>query len=493
MPRRHVFLFTTGPGLLAAALLALSACAEPMPRAPTAPSGGDGAGPESSAVVLETRVALPEAAGRRQVSLRSFLLPAGADQAACEALEPVAPEEVVAEALVAGQLTLAVLEVGPSGVRLAGRPVAGEDGRPLAPEELAVPLESVEAAPLTGALRRLREVVDATPCATEVPLLLAMDRSEPMEVLLGAVNSANSAGFSEVLTLTEGQVLPPPAPPGARSVVAVVHPGGELEIGTAQSEPMTRGSTDQLGQLLDRALVDRARLGCAALLPVTGATLAEHLAAEQAFAELGVWPATTMGTKEAPPAPDPTPSLPQTRAWRLDEPLTAAGPTPWIVRPAEDGRECAEDGMVTLDGGNAPSSFVGRPLPDLAFQLEGRPAKLSDIPGIRVVDVWATWCGPCVRSLPELERIAETWRERGVTVLALSADDTADDVAAFFEGSPPPVYRLGWAGPEVRDSLGINYVPFTAVLDAQGDVVYAGKAAGSAIDSALAELLGAAM
>jgi thiol-disulfide isomerase/thioredoxin len=490
MPLRHVPL-TIGPTFLAAALLALSACSEPPPQVPATPTDGEVDGMDSGSVVLETRVALPEAAGRRQVSLRSFLLPAGSDRAACEALEPGAPEEVVAQALEAGRLTLAVVEIGTGGVRLGGHPVPGTDGGPLASGELAVPLDVVETAPLTVALRKLRKVVDLTPCATEVPLLLAVDRSVPMEAVLGAVNSGSWGGFSEVVTLTGGHVPARAERPGGRSVVAVIHPGGELEIGTAQIESMVRGPTSQLGQLLDRALVHRSRLGCAALMPMSGATLGEHLAVEQAFAELGVWPATAMGTRGTPPTTRPAPVPSQARAWRLDEPLVVAGPTSWVVERSPDGRECSEDGQVTLEERGPPSSFVGRPLPDLAFQLDGRPARLSDIPGVRVVDVWATWCGPCVRSLPELDRIAEVWRGRGVTVLALSADDSAGDVAAFFEGSPPPNYQIGWAGPEVRDVLGINYVPFIAVLDGQGNVVHAGKAAGPAIESALAELFGA--
>lgn len=51
-----------------------------------------------------------------------------------------------------------------------------------------------------------------------------------------------------------------------------------------------------------------------------------------------------------------------------------------------------------------------------------------------LVDFWATWCGPCRRTIPDIERLYETYGDRGLVVLGLSLDDgTASDamIAAF--------------------------------------------------------------
>jgi thiol-disulfide isomerase/thioredoxin len=51
-----------------------------------------------------------------------------------------------------------------------------------------------------------------------------------------------------------------------------------------------------------------------------------------------------------------------------------------------------------------------------------------------LVDFWATWCGPCLKTIPDIERLYETYGDRGLVVLGLSLDDaTASDamIAAF--------------------------------------------------------------
>jgi thiol-disulfide isomerase/thioredoxin len=42
---------------------------------------------------------------------------------------------------------------------------------------------------------------------------------------------------------------------------------------------------------------------------------------------------------------------------------------------------------------------------------------------VRVLTIWATWCAPCVAEMPEMQRIHESYRDRGVSLVALSMDD----------------------------------------------------------------------
>ena len=62
---------------------------------------------------------------------------------------------------------------------------------------------------------------------------------------------------------------------------------------------------------------------------------------------------------------------------------------------------------------------------------EGTPASLA-APGarLRLVNFWATWCAPCRKEMPELNRFADEYRNRGVVVIGVAADEI-EDVRAF--------------------------------------------------------------
>lgn len=129
---------------------------------------------------------------------------------------------------------------------------------------------------------------------------------------------------------------------------------------------------------------------------------------------------------------------------------------------------------------------AGLPAPDAPFLTpEGEPTRLADYAGKPVlVNFWATWCAPCVKELPTLDRLAG--REAGrLTVLAISQDSDGDDGTAaqkvdrFFEQRR--FANLGaYRDPEnaVMTRLAIGTLPTTILYDAAGKEVwrYAGDA-----------------
>ena len=111
-----------------------------------------------------------------------------------------------------------------------------------------------------------------------------------------------------------------------------------------------------------------------------------------------------------------------------------------------------------------------------------------------LVDIWATWCPPCRRSLPE---VAELQRRGGddFVVLALSIDDHGwQDVRPFLEQNPQLGLRAGIpAGAKGLEPFGsIRAIPTTLVIDRQGRIRtrwsgYLAGQAGKALKEALAE------
>ena len=121
-------------------------------------------------------------------------------------------------------------------------------------------------------------------------------------------------------------------------------------------------------------------------------------------------------------------------------------------------------------GAGAKGLAVGEPAPSIdATLLDGSHFSLSDMRGkVVVVNIWATWCGPCRAEMPALEAFYKAHRNQGLVVLAISADDRSDidEVRAVMRDFTYPAAMA-------RDSKIGGYgrlwrVPLTFVIDRDG-------------------------
>ena len=73
-----------------------------------------------------------------------------------------------------------------------------------------------------------------------------------------------------------------------------------------------------------------------------------------------------------------------------------------------------------------PGPKVGDLAPDFTvIDAAGKEVKLSDFRGkLVLLDIWATWCGPCVASMPHNSELAEKFAKDGFVILAVCASDT---------------------------------------------------------------------
>ncbi|MCF8370465.1 MAG: TlpA family protein disulfide reductase [Bacteroidales bacterium] len=74
------------------------------------------------------------------------------------------------------------------------------------------------------------------------------------------------------------------------------------------------------------------------------------------------------------------------------------------------------------------SLAAGMPAPDFScVDLDGKEYKLSGFLGKYVyLDIWATWCGPCLREIPELEKMHEEYADKNIAIISISIDDTPE-------------------------------------------------------------------
>ena len=120
-----------------------------------------------------------------------------------------------------------------------------------------------------------------------------------------------------------------------------------------------------------------------------------------------------------------------------------------------------------------PSALIGRDVP--GFELPGLGDKpglaAADLksPGVKIVNVWASWCGPCRIEHPKLVALAA----EGVTVYGLNYKDAPENAAVFLEELGDPYTRIGV---DERGRVGIDFgvygVPETFVVDAEGKIRY---------------------
>ena len=105
-------------------------------------------------------------------------------------------------------------------------------------------------------------------------------------------------------------------------------------------------------------------------------------------------------------------------------------------------------------------------LPD----LNGGRVTLASLEGkVLVVDFWATWCGPCIKEIPEY---AEFWRKnqpRGVEVLGVVMESGSPDEILDFVREYRIPYRQLLGDDEIASEFGVNQgLPTTFVIDGEG-------------------------
>ncbi len=113
-----------------------------------------------------------------------------------------------------------------------------------------------------------------------------------------------------------------------------------------------------------------------------------------------------------------------------------------------------------------------RPVPEEPFfDAQGAPRTISDYRGHGVVlNFWATWCGPCVREMPSLDRLAAKVSDDGIVVLALSEDRKGAEVIEPFYNEHGIVNLSVLIDRRGRMSrrLSVSGLPTTVLIDPEG-------------------------
>lgn len=142
-----------------------------------------------------------------------------------------------------------------------------------------------------------------------------------------------------------------------------------------------------------------------------------------------------------------------------------------------------EQGIQVKSVTSAPNNpFILSPLisgheaPNFSAEdFDGKSVKLSDYRGKFVfIDIWATWCGPCVGEIPNVQAAANKYKDAPLAIIGVSIDDDMDRAVTFVESKKLTYSQLwcegGWQS-DICKQYQVHGIPATFLIDPEGKLL----------------------
>ena len=136
-------------------------------------------------------------------------------------------------------------------------------------------------------------------------------------------------------------------------------------------------------------------------------------------------------------------------------------------------------------GAKKPSLDVGAPAPALHVEkwVKGSPVPAFEKGKTYVVEFWATWCGPCIASMPHLSALQRQYKDKGVTFIGVTTKDPRNDLAAVEamvkKKGDGMDYTVAWDEAQktyaaYMAAAGQDGIPCAFLVDGAGKIAYIG-------------------
>lgn len=140
----------------------------------------------------------------------------------------------------------------------------------------------------------------------------------------------------------------------------------------------------------------------------------------------------------------------------------------------------------------APTA-VGQVAPDFTLETpNGKPLSMHSVKGkVKILDFWASWCGPCRAENPNVVELYKKFHPKGLEIVGISLDENADQWKQAIKDDKLTWQQMsdlkGWES-EVAQLYGISAIPHTVILD-ENNVIIAKNLRGKKLEEKIAELL----
>ena len=162
---------------------------------------------------------------------------------------------------------------------------------------------------------------------------------------------------------------------------------------------------------------------------------------------------------------------------RMGKYATEAADVPWsdwtaklAPKPKLEGGSGPGQSSSVIFGTESP--LIGKS-PKVTFpMLDGKKMKLESLKGkVVVLDFWATWCGPCVKSLPDVKKVIDTYPDSAVRLVTVNQNESSDKIKAFLKSRKIDLTVALDKG-DIAEKFDVEAIPQTVIIDGEGKIQF---------------------
>jgi len=162
---------------------------------------------------------------------------------------------------------------------------------------------------------------------------------------------------------------------------------------------------------------------------------------------------------------------------RMGKFATEATDVPWsdwtakmAPQPKLDSGGGAGQDDSSIFGGDSP--LIGQSPKLTLSMLDGKKLKLESIKGkVVVLDFWATWCGPCVKSLPGIKKVIDSYPDSSVSLITINQNESKQKIKSFLEKRKLDL-KVALDDGEISEKFNVEAIPQTVVIGPEGKIQF---------------------